>query len=1035
VAIQGIKVEVAFTTTPFAAPNLLTWTDISATVLDVDIQRGRQYEIAQQQAGVCTVQLDNIAGNFDPDNTAGLYYPQVLPLLPIRVTSVFSATSYPLFYGFIEAWVQTWDAARFNLVTITASDAIKALFSYSMGLGYTEFVVQDYGGTIGTPFTNHWPFTFVGPVQSQLNYYLGSSAGVPVGTAGDFFQTNGIALSCFQLVPPTAYYYWDPGNPGSRGYWCGFEGWLRLDATIPTGQPKCLVFNGNKNSGGYTALQGFGVPFPAAASGGDSMSVYATQNPKNLCAAATADPTSLTGWSHTTTGVLSSVAIATTNGLRRIYLDNGAIDFFGATAAVRLTCASATSGSLSSPFITGLAAGLTYTAQLVYTQEQAAAAGTTIQVDWYNGAALLSSTTIASPTAPAIAPTVINAQIVAPASTTQAKITWVLSSPAGTTHFDLAQLMFVTTASSSFSGGLPWYAGLSTPAPQLMFIVAAGSGVAPPGQANSTTGWPCYGVINFNSAPLGPGNWVLVDIDSGTDNCATPYSGTAATRGMPQAWVNGVAVRMWTTGDATGTNLAGVFTAACYAGIGAQLYGGGATPAVLAASETPASYDELYVADTNIGAAGRVTAAKALSHYNYSLASGIRHDFFLQTTGFRMQYIIEAMGYPAALGNVGVAMDAGQRQIQLQLPQTSATATTGISLIEDANNVEGGLYFIGASGQFTFFDSAHVLASTAELLTANDQGFEGGLGSWVADASSFNGGNCTVTQSTTFAHSGTHSMRLQATLVTGPQNAVTGFYPVTAGQPYTASMWARAAVTPETAVVRINWYNAALTLLTGVANFASDAVGSWTQVVLAAQVAPPGAVWAKVGCETGVSAAGELHYFDDFTFTGPVPSAVFGDRPDLGEIPYRPGPSVSKDDTYIFNYAVTTVTVTDGITTPYTSAPVQDANSQAQYKVRNTSLSAPWSLTTDADAAAASLVNTFKQAATRISSVSVDAVQTGAFATLLPLDLGALVQVNIRPMSAGPIIANACYVQGLHLHATPQSWQYDYSLAPHLFSR
>lgn len=1025
-AIQGVKVEVAFTTTPFADPGHFTWTDISAFVHDVDIQRGRQYELAQQQAGVCTVQFDNLSGNFDPDNVAGAYYPLVVPLTPIRVTSLFSATTYPLFYGYIESWVQTQDAARRSLCTVTASDGIKALLAYAMGIGYTEFVVQDYGGTIGGTFDHYWPFTYVGSaLPSQLNYYGGPGGGVAlINTNNDFFLNNGIALTCFQLIPPSSWYWWQVGAPGARGYWCGFEGWLRIDTLPAAGsQPGCLVFNGNKFSGGpVTPWQGFG-----ANAYNDSMSVYVTQNPKNLCAVATADPTSATGWA-TTAGTLAVVAAATTNAMRRIYLDNGTTDFYGATDAMRLTTTVAGSSDWTTPFITGITAGSFHTFQVVLTQENAIASSSFLTVDWYNGAALLSSTTLAGPlSTAAFAPTVFAAFASAPASTTQCKLHWQINASAGTSHFDMAQINVVLGAFTS----LPWYAGQSTPARQIGITVAGGAGTAPPGQGNSTTGWACYGVA---TSPVA-GQWILVDIDSGSDNTATPYSGTTATRGMPKVWINGVTVRLWTPGDATGGPLAGTFNASCYAGIGAALYGGGTSPTVNAGSEIAMSFDELYVADQNIAVVGEVTAAKALSHYNYSLGAAIRHDFFEQTTGFRMWYVLVAMGWPSTLASVNPSIDFGQRNIQQQLPQVDSTSTTAVSLLEDANNVEGGLYFVAASGVFTFFDSAHVLASTAELLTANDQGFEGGVGSWLPDATSFNAGNCTATQSTTFAHSGTHSLRLSSLLSSGPQNAVTGLYPVTAGQPYTATVWARAGTTPETAVVRINWYNAALTLLLGVAGFVSDAVGSWTQVTLAGQVAPAGAVWATLGCETGVAGVGELHYFDDFTLTGPVPSATFGDRPDLGEIPYLTGPTVSKDDTYIYNYAVASKTITDGVSTAYTSPVAQDATSQGQYKTRNTSLSAPWFANADVDAAAASLVATFKSPSTRIANISIDGVKSGAFATLLGLDLGALVQTNIRPNSAGPTIANAVFIQGLHLHITPNSWQFDYSLAPHLFSR
>src|SRR5690349_12074071 len=99
-ALQNVTVEVAFTSTPFADPSTLTWTDLSSYVESWSTNRGRADEQSQMQAGTATVSLQNTDGRFDPDNGSSPYSPNLLPGVPIRISTTFSATKYYLFWGF-----------------------------------------------------------------------------------------------------------------------------------------------------------------------------------------------------------------------------------------------------------------------------------------------------------------------------------------------------------------------------------------------------------------------------------------------------------------------------------------------------------------------------------------------------------------------------------------------------------------------------------------------------------------------------------------------------------------------------------------------------------------------------------------------------------------------------------------------------------------------------------------------------------------------------------------------------------------------
>lgn len=143
------------------------------------------------------------------------------------------------------------------------------------------------------------------------------------------------------------------------------------------------------------------------------------------------------------------------------------------------------------------------------------------------------------------------------------------------------------------------------------------------------------------------------------------------------------------------------------------------------------------------------------------------------------------------------------------------------------------------------------------------------------------------------------------------------------------------------------------------------------------------------------------------------------------------GPTVSKDDTYIYNQVTLTKSITDGASADYV-ATAMDATSQGQYKVRQLTNSAPWETNADMDALAASIVADYKTPASRIANVSVEGVTTAAFASLLPRDIGDYIAVKIRPRSSGPTITVDAYIQGITLTITSTQWLWTFALAPTL---
>jgi hypothetical protein len=118
------KVEIAFATPPSNPP---TWVDVTQWVQSFTIIRGRQRELNTIQTGTATVLLDNRDRRFDPSNTAGPYYPNVLPTRRIRISGTWLGVTTPQFTGFVDGWTQTWNGWADANVPLAASDGFKVL--------------------------------------------------------------------------------------------------------------------------------------------------------------------------------------------------------------------------------------------------------------------------------------------------------------------------------------------------------------------------------------------------------------------------------------------------------------------------------------------------------------------------------------------------------------------------------------------------------------------------------------------------------------------------------------------------------------------------------------------------------------------------------------------------------------------------------------------------------------------------------------------------------------------------------------------
>jgi hypothetical protein len=114
-------------TGPFTTIPSSGWVDVSAYVAEVSTNRGRSSELDQFSAGTCTITLEADDRRFDPLNTAGPYYGDLLPNTPVRILGRLAGpTDYPIFYGYADAF-RHQPTTHTSTVEVPCTDAFKVL--------------------------------------------------------------------------------------------------------------------------------------------------------------------------------------------------------------------------------------------------------------------------------------------------------------------------------------------------------------------------------------------------------------------------------------------------------------------------------------------------------------------------------------------------------------------------------------------------------------------------------------------------------------------------------------------------------------------------------------------------------------------------------------------------------------------------------------------------------------------------------------------------------------------------------------------
>lgn len=103
--------------------------DVSPTVQQISIRRGRDRMFEHYTPGQATVQFQDFTGDWNPDNTSSPYFGKILPMRQVRIHTTYGGTNYYLYTGFITSWDWNWadQAADYAIVTIQCVDAFRLL--------------------------------------------------------------------------------------------------------------------------------------------------------------------------------------------------------------------------------------------------------------------------------------------------------------------------------------------------------------------------------------------------------------------------------------------------------------------------------------------------------------------------------------------------------------------------------------------------------------------------------------------------------------------------------------------------------------------------------------------------------------------------------------------------------------------------------------------------------------------------------------------------------------------------------------------
>lgn len=139
---------------PIGAPTI--WTDVTDYVRSWSTRRGAgkgDDPTLRYDPGTCTVEFNDGDRRFDPSNLAGPYVSvgitEVEPMRRVRIRAVWNGVTYPIFYGYANDWVPSYQGNSWTYTTLTATDASKVFAAIDRDASLSAGAGEDSGARIG----------------------------------------------------------------------------------------------------------------------------------------------------------------------------------------------------------------------------------------------------------------------------------------------------------------------------------------------------------------------------------------------------------------------------------------------------------------------------------------------------------------------------------------------------------------------------------------------------------------------------------------------------------------------------------------------------------------------------------------------------------------------------------------------------------------------------------------------------------------------------------------------------------------------
>ena len=195
-----VRVEVAFGLGPFDTVGGGDWVDISSSVQSISVYRGRPSEFQGFGPSTCTIELLSDDREFDPLNTSGTYYGDLVADVPVRVVATVSAVDYPIWRGFVDGWPARYGASgAFTETRVSCTDAFKLLSERPLPDTFELFL-----DGFGRPTTRYrCDSVFDRKVVNDGDRGRDAKILTPVDVVAPLTPTSFGAVSISEQLPPT----------------------------------------------------------------------------------------------------------------------------------------------------------------------------------------------------------------------------------------------------------------------------------------------------------------------------------------------------------------------------------------------------------------------------------------------------------------------------------------------------------------------------------------------------------------------------------------------------------------------------------------------------------------------------------------------------------------------------------------------------------------------------------------------------------------------------------------------------------------